>query len=49
MAIKPGYAIHFVADLSVAGVRFTRNPTPEHGIMRAEFADSDGAHVSLSG
>ena len=35
--------------LSAAGVRFTREPTPEHGITLAEFADSEGARVSLSG
>ena len=35
--------------LSAAGVRFTRPPTPEHGITLAEFVDSDGARVSLSG
>jgi predicted enzyme related to lactoylglutathione lyase len=40
-------AVH--GRLSGAGVRFTRNPTPEHGIMLAEFADSEGARVSLSG
>jgi len=35
--------------LSAAGVRFTRPPTPEHGITLAEFVDLDGARVSLSG
>jgi predicted enzyme related to lactoylglutathione lyase len=35
--------------LTAAGVRFTRAPTPEHGITLAEFVDSDGARVSLSG
>jgi catechol 2,3-dioxygenase-like lactoylglutathione lyase family enzyme len=35
--------------LAAAGVRFTRVPTPEHGITLAEFADSEGARVSLSG
>ncbi|TMI03333.1 MAG: hypothetical protein E6H46_09340 [Betaproteobacteria bacterium] len=103
MAIKLGYAIHFVADmdralafyrdtapewsefatgtttlalhpasaenpagtthlglhsddiagahrsLTAAGMRFTRVPTPEHGITLAEFVDSEGARVSLSG
>jgi predicted enzyme related to lactoylglutathione lyase len=32
-----------------AGVRFTREPTPEHGVTLAEFVDSEGARVSLSG
>ena len=35
--------------LTKAGVRFTRDPTPEHGITLAEFVDSEGARVSLSG
>ena len=34
---------------TAAGVRFTRAPTPEHGITLAEFVDPDGARVSLSG
>ena len=35
--------------LTAGGVRFTRAPTPEHGITLAEFVDPDGARVSLSG
>lgn len=35
--------------LTGAGVRFTRPPTPEHGVTLAEFVDSEGARVSLSG
>lgn len=35
--------------LTGAGVRFTRAPAPEHGITLAEFVDSEGARVSLSG
>jgi len=35
--------------LTAAGARFSRAPTPEHGITLAEFVDSEGAHVSLSG
>jgi predicted enzyme related to lactoylglutathione lyase len=35
--------------LTAAGVRFTREPTPEHGVTLAEFVDSEGARVSLSG
>src|SRR5438034_11634946 len=35
--------------LSAAGVRFTRPPSPEHGITLAEFVDPEGARVSLSG
>jgi catechol 2,3-dioxygenase-like lactoylglutathione lyase family enzyme len=35
--------------LSAAGVRFTRVPTPEHGVTLAEFIDSEGVRVSLSG
>src|SRR5215471_4898842 len=40
-------AVH--RDLSVKGVKFTRLPTPEHGITLAEFVDSEGARCSLSG
>ena len=36
-------------SLTAAGVRFTRAPTPAHGITLAEFVDSEGARVSLSG
>src|SRR5438067_12510894 len=36
-------------SLTAAGVRFTRVPTSEHGITLAEFVDSEGARVSLSG
>lgn len=36
-------------QLKSIGVRFTREPTPEHGITLAEFVDPDGARVSLSG
>jgi len=32
-----------------SGVRFTRAPTPLHGIQLAEFVDTEGARVSLSG
>jgi lactoylglutathione lyase len=35
--------------LTEAGVPFTREPTPEHGTTLAEFVDSEGARVSLSG
>jgi predicted enzyme related to lactoylglutathione lyase len=35
--------------LMAAGVRFTRAPTPEHGVTLAEFVDCEGARVSLSG
>jgi len=35
--------------LASNGVRFTRDPTPQHGITLAEFVDPDGARVSLSG
>ncbi len=40
-------AVH--RGLTAAGVRFTRPPTPEHGITLAEFVDLEGARVSLSG
>lgn len=39
-------AVH--RDLSGKGVKFTRLPTPEHGITLAEFVDSEGARCSLS-
>jgi lactoylglutathione lyase len=32
-----------------AGVRFMRDPTPQHGVTLAEFVDPEGARVSLSG
>ena len=35
--------------LASKDVRFTREPTPQHGITLAEFVDPDGARVSLSG
>ena len=35
--------------LTAAGVRFSRAPTPQHGISLAEFIDCEGARVSLSG
>ena len=35
--------------LASSGVRFTRAPTPQHGIQLAEFVDTEGARVSLSG
>ena len=35
--------------LTAARVRFTRAPTPEHGVTLAEFVDCEGARVSLSG
>jgi len=35
--------------LTAKGVRFTRPPTPEHGITLAAFVDSEGAECSLSG
>ncbi len=36
-------------QMTAAGVRFTRDPTPQHGITLAEFVDPEGARVSLSG
>ena len=35
--------------LTSSGVRFTQAPTPQHGITLAEFVDSEGARVTLSG
>jgi predicted enzyme related to lactoylglutathione lyase len=35
--------------LTAKGVRFTRPPTPEHGVVLAEFVDSEGGRCSLSG
>ncbi|HKE38589.1 MAG TPA: VOC family protein [Casimicrobiaceae bacterium] len=40
-------AVH--RELSAKGAKFTRQPTPQHGITLAEFVDSEGARVSLSG
>ena len=39
----------FHRALSAQGVRFTRPPTPEHGITLAEFVDPEGARCSVSG
>ena len=36
-------------SLRAAGVRFTHDPTPQHGVTLAELVDSEGARVSLSG
>jgi hypothetical protein len=35
--------------MTAAGVRFTRDPEPLHGIKLAEFVDSEGARCSVSG
>ena len=35
-------------QLAGAGVRFTREPAPEHGVLLAEFAGPAGARFSLS-
>jgi lactoylglutathione lyase len=40
---------HAHRGLKSAGVRFTRDPEPLHGTTLAEFVDSEGARVSLSG
>jgi len=39
----------FHRALTARGVRFTRPPTPEHGITLAEFVDSEGGRCSVSG
>ena len=39
----------FHRALTAQGVRFTRPPTPEHGITLAEFVDSEGGRCSVSG
>ena len=36
------------AQLERAGVRFTRAPAPEHGILLAEFVSPSGARFSVS-
>jgi catechol 2,3-dioxygenase-like lactoylglutathione lyase family enzyme len=36
------------AQLERAGVRFTRAPAPEHGILLAEFVSPGGVRFSLS-
>jgi len=36
-------------ELSSQAVQFTRAPTPQHGVVLAEFVDSEGARCSLSG
>jgi predicted enzyme related to lactoylglutathione lyase len=39
----------FHRAMTAAGVRFTRDPAPLHGITLAEFVDSEGARCSVSG
>ena len=39
----------FHRTMSAAGVRFTKNPEPLHGVTLAEFEDSEGARCSVSG
>src|SRR5215472_3372401 len=39
----------FYQDKGKAGVVFTRPPTPLHGSKIADFVDSEGAEVSVSG
>ena len=36
-------------ELMGKGVTFTRAPAPEHGVLLAEFVDTEGARCSLSG
>jgi catechol 2,3-dioxygenase-like lactoylglutathione lyase family enzyme len=35
--------------MTAAGIRFTRDPAPLHGVTLAEFVDSEGARCSVSG
>ena len=39
----------FHRTMTAAGVRFTREPEPLHGVTLAEFVDPDGARCSVSG
>lgn len=39
----------FHRRMTAAGVRFTREPEPMHGVTLAEFVDPDGARCSVSG
>ena len=39
----------FHRALVAKGVRFTRPPTPEHGITMAKFVDLEGGRCSVSG
>ena len=39
----------FYQEKGKAGVVFTRPPTPLHGSKLADFVDSEGAEVSVSG
>jgi lactoylglutathione lyase len=41
--------LSFHRELTAAGVRFTRDPEPLHGVTLAEFVDSEGARCSVSG
>jgi lactoylglutathione lyase len=39
----------FAARMKQQGYRITREPTPEHGTLLAEFEDSAGVRYSVSG
>jgi len=39
----------FATRMKQLGYRFTREPTPEHGSLLAEFVDATGMHFAVSG
>jgi lactoylglutathione lyase len=39
----------FFQEKGAQGVVFTRPPTPQHGVKLADFVDSEGTEVSVSG
>jgi catechol 2,3-dioxygenase-like lactoylglutathione lyase family enzyme len=50
--MHPGLAVPDMAEfahrLQRSGLAFTRQPTLEHGVLLAEFADATGVHYSVS-
>jgi lactoylglutathione lyase len=47
-----GFGVSDMAELAErlqrSGLKFTREPHPEHGVLLAEFADAAGARYSVS-
>ncbi len=39
----------FYAEMTAKGVRFTMPPSMQFGVLMAQFVDSEGAEVSVSG
>ena len=39
----------FYQEMTAKGIRFTKSPTMQFGVLLAEFVDSEGAELSASG